>query len=118
LFYIIYTSNMSIEKKLDKVLLELEQYRKKDQNLIMVVPERDDYKDLPKYLFLDDVEIVKWFYQWIIWKIVSIREEIPEVLDYEWNKLQSVVISYWVLIKNHDWEEITVVIDAKDINFK
>ncbi len=106
---------MTIEEKLDKVLLELEQYRKKESNLIMTVPQREDYIDLPRFLFLDAVSITKWFYKWVVWTIVAEKEEIPELIDYDWNILESVPVSYGVLIKNHNGEEITVVIDAKTI---
>lgn len=106
---------MTIEQKLDKVIKELEMYRSREENFIMAAPDRDDYKDLPEYKFLDKVSITKWFYEDKEWIVVKIWDTFPEMIDHKWNKLKEIVKSYWILIKDHSEWEITVHINATDL---
>ena len=108
----------TLEEKVNKLLLELVQYRARKENLMMTAPDRDDYVDLPKFKFLDSVIVISGFFEWVEWTIGAIKNEIPEVIDHSWNILEPVVVTYGVIVKNYDDNVVVVNIDAKELMYK
>ncbi len=109
---------LTLDQKLDKILKEITFYKQVEKQVLIKQIDIDEYKDLKQYKFLDKVEITNWFYKSNEWIIVKVWEEFPETIWDNWETMPAIAKSYWVLIKDHKDEEITVAVDAKHLEDK